>query len=91
MEQDEHTPRPTSEHVKAKRQRMEVLRRNRRNRERMSKLPTPEECFERAKELAHEINDELDARPELGILPEEWYMYPENVIKLIEFCQREKQ
>jgi hypothetical protein len=31
MEQDEHTPRPSFVHVKAKRQRMEVLRRNRRN------------------------------------------------------------
>lgn len=56
----------------------------------MSKLPTPEECFERAKELAHEIN-ELEHHREHGELPEEWYMYPENVMKLIEFCQREKQ
>lgn len=57
----------------------------------MSKLPTLEECFERAKELAHEILDAEDNDPLIGELPEEWYMYPENVIKLIEFCQREKQ
>ena len=38
MEQDEHTPRPTFEHVKAKRQRMEVLRRNRKNQDKIKRV-----------------------------------------------------
>ncbi len=38
MEQDEHTPRPTFEHVKVRRQRMEVLRRNRRNQDKIKRV-----------------------------------------------------
>ena len=38
MEQDEHTPRPSFEHVKAKRQRMEVLRRNRRKQDNIKRV-----------------------------------------------------
>lgn len=55
----------------------------------MRNLPTPEECFERAKELSHDIS-EHEQHPEHGELPEEWFIYPENIKKLIEFCQREK-
>ena len=38
MEQDEHTPRPTFERVKVRRQRREVLRRNRRNQDEIKRV-----------------------------------------------------
>jgi hypothetical protein len=50
-----------------------------------AKLPTPKECYEKAKDLAHEI---LEAE---GELVEEWFIYPERIQQLITFCQTPKK
>ena len=53
------------------------------------KLPTADECFIFARDLAHEIDPET-VDGDGDTLPEEWYIYPENIKKLITFCQTPK-
>ena len=54
------------------------------------KLPTADECFIFARDLAHEIDPET-VDGDGDTLPEEWYIYPENIKKLITFCQTPAQ
>jgi hypothetical protein len=55
----------------------------------MGQLPTEDECYAFARHLAHEIDTEVEDK-DCGILPEEWYIYPENIKKLITYCQTPK-
>ena len=55
----------------------------------MSQLPTEDECYAFARHLAHEIEAEVEDK-DCGRLPEEWYIYPENIKKLIAYCQTPK-
>lgn len=55
----------------------------------MSQLPTEDECYAFAQQLAHEIEIEVEDK-DCGRLPEEWYIYPENIKKLIAYCQTPK-
>ena len=55
----------------------------------MKALPTPDECYKFARDLAHDIL-ENEQHPEHGEMPEEWFMYPENIKKLITYCQTPK-
>lgn len=55
----------------------------------MNTLPTPDECMAYARSLAVQIDPEAED-VDGDTLPEEWYMYPESIEKLIEFCQKTK-
>jgi hypothetical protein len=57
----------------------------------IDKLPTPDECYEKAKNLSHEILPAEDDDPIFGELVEEWFIYPERIQELITFCQTPKQ